>query len=172
IDAFFALRGSGRPDVVREHLPRPSAPRALDTRTKLRFLRTVARDASLRDRVICHLACYAGLRVAEIVALDVADVRLSARKGSVRVRGKGRFGGKDRTVPLHAEVRSSVEAPLDDLGRPASGPPCACGRARAACGCAAGAGSGARTAPCHCTPRFALPSRHRWTISADPPRGR
>jgi len=122
IDAFFALRGSGRPDVVREHLPRPSAPRALDTRTKLRFLRTVARDASLRDRVICHLACYAGLRVAEIVALDVADVRLSARKGSVRVRGKGRFGGKDRTVPLHAEVRSSVEAPLDDLGRPASGP--------------------------------------------------
>src|SRR5699024_7403540 len=51
-----------------------------------------------------------------------AAVRLWARKGSVRVRGRGRFGGKDRTVPLHAEVRSSVEAPLDDLGRPASGP--------------------------------------------------
>lgn len=27
VDAFFALRGSGRPAVVREHLARPSAPR-------------------------------------------------------------------------------------------------------------------------------------------------
>ncbi|MFE1400321.1 tyrosine-type recombinase/integrase [Nocardiopsis dassonvillei] len=122
VDAFFALRGSGRPAVVREHLPRPSAPRALDQRTLLRFLRTVARDASARDRAICHLAYYAGLRVAEIVALDVADIRLSARKGSVRVRGKGRSGGKDRTVPLHAQVRASLEELLDELGRPAAGP--------------------------------------------------
>ncbi|MGW8526960.1 tyrosine-type recombinase/integrase [Nocardiopsis sp. NPDC055824] len=122
VDAFFALRGSGRPAVVREHLARPSAPRALDQRTLLRFLRTVARDASPRDRAICHLAYYAGLRVAEIVALDVADLRLSARKGSVRVRGKGRLGGKDRTVPLHAQVRTTLEVLLDGLGRPAAGP--------------------------------------------------
>ncbi|PWV44593.1 tyrosine-type recombinase/integrase [Nocardiopsis sp. L17-MgMaSL7] len=122
VDAFFALRGSGRPAVVREHLPRPSAPRALDQRTLLRFLRTVARDASARDRAICHLAYYAGLRVAEIIALDVADLRLSARKGSVRVRGKGRSGGKDRTVPLHAQVRTTLEELLDELGRPAAGP--------------------------------------------------
>ncbi|WP_017611625.1 tyrosine-type recombinase/integrase [Nocardiopsis salina] len=122
IDAFFALRGSGRPDVVREHLARPSAPRALEARAKLRFLRTVARDASARDRVICHLAYYTGLRIAEIVALDAADIRLSARRGSVRVRGKGRLGGKDRTVPLHAEARASLELLLDELGRPAAGP--------------------------------------------------
>ncbi|MGW8435186.1 tyrosine-type recombinase/integrase [Nocardiopsis sp. NPDC055879] len=122
LDAFFALRGSGRPAVVREHLSRPSAPRALDQRTLLRFLRTVARDASVRDRVICHPAYYAGLRIAGIVALDVADLRASARKGTVRVRGKGRLGGKDRTVPLHAEIRSSLELLLDDLGRPGAGP--------------------------------------------------
>ncbi|WP_017625367.1 tyrosine-type recombinase/integrase [Nocardiopsis chromatogenes] len=122
VDAFFALRGSGRPAVVREHLNRPSAPRALEQRTLLRFLRTVARDATVRDRAVCHLAYYAGLRVAEIVALDVADVRLSARKGSVRVRGKGRSGGKDRTVPLHAQARATLEELLDDLGRPAAGP--------------------------------------------------
>ena len=122
VDAFFALRGSGRPVVVREHLSRPSAARALDQRTLLRFLRTVARDANPRDRAICHLAYYAGLRVAEIVALDVADIRLSARKGSVRVRGKGRLGGKDRTVPLHAQARTTLEELLDSLGRPAAGP--------------------------------------------------
>lgn len=52
----------------------------------------------------------------------MADIRASARKGTVRVRGKGRFGGKDRTVPLHAEVRSSLERLLDKLGRPSVGP--------------------------------------------------
>ncbi|MEU3020199.1 tyrosine-type recombinase/integrase [Nocardiopsis sp. NPDC007018] len=88
----------------------------LRQRTLLRFLRTVARDASGRDRAICHLTYYAGLRVAEIVALDVSDLRLSARKGSARVRGK------DRTVPLHAQVRTTLEGLLDDLGRPRSGP--------------------------------------------------
>lgn len=56
VDAFFALRGSGQPPVVREHLARPPAPRTLDQRTLLRFLRTVARDAGPRDRAICHLA--------------------------------------------------------------------------------------------------------------------
>lgn len=121
VDAFFTLRGSGRPEVVREHLNRPSAPRALDQRTLLRFLRSVARGASVRDRAICHLAYYAGLRVAESVALDVADTRLSARKGSVQVRGKGKSGGKDRTVPLHAQARATLEALLDELGRPATG---------------------------------------------------
>jgi len=122
VDAFFALRGSGRPAVVREHLARPSAPRALDQRALLRFLRTVARDATPRDRSICHLAYYTGLRIAEIVALDTADIRLSARRGSVRVRGKGRFGGKDRTVPLHAQARTTLEELLDGLGRPTAGP--------------------------------------------------
>ncbi|OOC52489.1 MULTISPECIES: hypothetical protein [Nocardiopsis] len=52
VDAFFALRGSGRPAVVREHLARPSAPRVLDQRALLRLLRTVARDAGPRDRAI------------------------------------------------------------------------------------------------------------------------
>ncbi|MGW8528382.1 tyrosine-type recombinase/integrase [Nocardiopsis sp. NPDC055824] len=72
--------------------------------------------------MICHLAYYAGLRVAEIVALEVADVRLSVRKGSVRVRGKDRPDGKDRTVPLHAQVRTTLEELLDGLGRPAARP--------------------------------------------------
>lgn len=103
---------------MHERLPRPSAPRALDQRTLLRFLRTVARDAGPRDRAICHLAYYTGLRVAEIVALDLADIRLFARKGSVRVRGKGRLGGRDRTVPLHAQACTTLEELLDELDRP------------------------------------------------------
>ncbi|WP_246062232.1 hypothetical protein [Haloactinospora alba] len=53
------------------------------------------------------------------IALDAADVRLSARKGSVRARGRGRLGGKDRTVPLHAQARTTLEELLGEPGRPA-----------------------------------------------------
>jgi integrase/recombinase XerC len=43
-----------------------------------------------RDRAIGRLLFHSGLRVAELVALDVDDVPLSARKGKVIVRnGKG-----------------------------------------------------------------------------------
>jgi site-specific recombinase XerC len=52
----------------------------------------------IRDRTIALLPLYAGTRIAEIAALDAADVRLSARKGEVHLVGKGE---KSRTVPVH-----------------------------------------------------------------------
>lgn len=45
-----------------------------------------------RDKALALLSSFAGLRISEVVGLDVADVRLSARKGDLRVRGKGRDG--------------------------------------------------------------------------------
>lgn len=78
--------------MVREHLTRPSAPQALDQRVLLRFLRTVACDAGPQDRAICHLAYYASLRVAEIAALDVACIRLSAKEGECAGAGQGTSG--------------------------------------------------------------------------------
>ncbi|MGW8529727.1 MULTISPECIES: site-specific integrase [Nocardiopsidaceae] len=47
---------------------------------------------------------------------------LSARKGSVRVRGKGRSGGRDHSVPLYARARTTPAELLGELGRPAAGP--------------------------------------------------
>ncbi len=50
---------------------------------------------------------YTGLRLAELVALDVDDLRMSARKGVVIVRsGKG---DAYREVPLNALVRQVLE---------------------------------------------------------------
>jgi site-specific recombinase XerD len=50
---------------------------------------------------------YTGLRLAELVALDVDDVKVSARKGIVVVRsGKG---DAYREVPLNALVRQVLE---------------------------------------------------------------
>ena len=59
-------------------------------------------------------AAVAGTRIAEITALDVADVRLSARKGEIHLVGKDE---KARTVPVHPKLRAALAAWLDE--RPA-----------------------------------------------------
>lgn len=58
----------------------------------------------------------AGLRVGEVVGLDVVDVTLRDRSGWVKVRGKGR---KERRAPLSNEARKVLEGYL--AMRPESG---------------------------------------------------
>ncbi|MGM0577199.1 MAG: tyrosine recombinase XerC [Myxococcota bacterium] len=59
--------------------------------------------ASLRDRAIVHLLYAAGVRVSELVGLDVHDVDLD--QGWVRVTGKGR---KTRRVPIHGRCADAL----------------------------------------------------------------
>ena len=59
----------------------------------------------LRDRALVELLYGAGLRVGEMVSLDVRDVDL--HRGDVRVMGKG---GKERVVPLPAAAREALSA--------------------------------------------------------------
>jgi integrase/recombinase XerC len=63
--------------------------------------------AGLRDRCALELLYGAGLRVSELVGLDVSDF-LDGRS-AVRVLGKG---GKERVVPLVAKARAALEAYL------------------------------------------------------------
>ena len=64
-------------------------------------------DASplgLRDRALLETAYGSGLRVSELVGVDLADVDLAS--GTVRVRaGKG---GKDRIVPISAPAAKAI----------------------------------------------------------------
>jgi integrase/recombinase XerC len=52
-----------------------------------------------RDTVVALLPFYAELRISELVGLDLDDVALSAQKSTLRIRGKGRDGGKLRELP-------------------------------------------------------------------------
>jgi integrase/recombinase XerC len=72
--------------------------------------------AGRRDRAVVELLYAAGLRVGELVALDLADLQLTQRV--VRVRGKGR---KERLVPFGRPAARAIEAYLPDRARWRSG---------------------------------------------------
>ncbi|WP_298800455.1 tyrosine recombinase XerC [uncultured Pseudonocardia sp.] len=113
LDDFYTRRGLGPASARREALPR-HAPKALAHRELLRYLRAVEHCGSARDTVVALLPFYAGLRVCEVVGLDLDDIALSARKGRLRVRGKGRDGGKLRELPLtRPELRTALAAWLE-----------------------------------------------------------
>jgi integrase/recombinase XerC len=67
--------------------------------------------AGLRDRCAFELLYGAGLRVSELVGLDLADLLEGVT--AVRVRGKG---GKERIVPLVAKAREATQRYLARRG--------------------------------------------------------
>ncbi|MFD2355880.1 tyrosine recombinase XerC [Nonomuraea ferruginea] len=108
IDDFYSRRNLGKPQAPRERDSLRTAPRALDTRRTRRYIHHVQFTASPRDKAIALLPYYAGLRISEVVGLDLADVRLSAGKGELRIRGKGRDDGKTRLLPVHPGLSQAL----------------------------------------------------------------
>ncbi|WP_261575470.1 tyrosine-type recombinase/integrase [Frankia gtarii] len=97
---FYTRLGLGAHQARTEVLPL-RAPAALDPHQTRRYLRAVEACPSPRDRAIALLPYYAGLRIGEVVALDLVDIRLSSREGELIVAGKERDGGRQRTLPIH-----------------------------------------------------------------------
>ena len=104
VDDFYARRGLGPARAKRADVP-AAAPRALGPKAQIRYLRAVQACESARDRALALVPFYAGARIAETVALDLDDVRLSARKGALRVLGKGE---RLREVPIHPQLRTAL----------------------------------------------------------------
>lgn len=108
INALYSQLGLGPANADRIDLPDQS-PRALNEADTRRMLRGAERLDSPRDRAILRTLYYSGVRSAELVDLDVDDVPTTARTGKVIVRaGKGRHGGKPRTVPTAPELRTGL----------------------------------------------------------------
>jgi integrase/recombinase XerD len=124
----FALREGVVDDDPTAGVVRPRLPRALphpltvDEVTAIVEAPGDATPSAARDRAILELLYGAGLRVSELVGLDVDDVDLE--DASVRVMGKG---SKERLVPVGRMARDAVAAYLT-RGRPAL----ATGRSRGA----------------------------------------
>lgn len=84
---------------------KPPLPRVLQVDEAAR---AVEAPALARDRALFEVAYGAGLRVSELVSLDVGDLQLEAGLVTVR-RGKG---GKGRVVPLGEGAVSALRAHL------------------------------------------------------------
>ncbi|HUQ24491.1 MAG TPA: tyrosine recombinase XerC [Burkholderiales bacterium] len=63
-----------------------------------------------RDRAMFELLYSSGLRLSELVSLDVGDGRLDLREAEVTVTGKG---SKTRTVPIGARAREALKDWID-----------------------------------------------------------
>ena len=98
-----ALVGTPRQD---HHLPAH-----LGEAEMARLLETpdTSRPLGRRDRAILELFYASGLRLSELVGLDVEDVNLASR--TVRVMGKGR---KERLVPFNRSTEAALRAWLQD----------------------------------------------------------
>jgi len=85
-------------------------PKALSVESAQRLLDGYEGDSSLtrvRDRAMFELLYSSGLRLGELVALDLGDGRLDLEAGEVTVTGKG---SKTRTVPVGAKARAALVA--------------------------------------------------------------
>jgi integrase/recombinase XerC len=93
---------------VRAPKPPKRLPKALSVEQMQRLLEAQADGApgALRDRAMFELMYSSGLRLAELVQLDVGDGRLDLREGEVTVTGKG---AKTRTVPVGARARQALQ---------------------------------------------------------------
>ena len=104
-------RGCGNDPCVGLRAPRAPRhlPQALSPEAVQRLLEADGANEVLtaRDRAMFELLYSSGLRLAELVALDVDDGRLDLAAGEVTVIGKGR---KTRVVPVGAPARAALAA--------------------------------------------------------------
>lgn len=97
--------------AVKELKRQQLAPKGLDRAQVRKLLREVELRQDVRANAVFHLLLYTGCRVGDVVALELGDLMLSERSGTVVFRhGKG---NKQRSVPLPLPARKTVQGYLD-----------------------------------------------------------
>ncbi len=110
-DPARALPFPRRPHRLPRTLPRIDLNAALDR------LAAAGDPAAPRDRALLEMTYSAGLRLSELVGLDVRD--LDRAGALLRVRGKGR---RERIAPVGARALAALEAYLAHEGRTHAAP--------------------------------------------------
>ncbi len=101
------LRANPVQGVRAPRVPRP-LPKVLSVEQAQRLLDADPGEqvARKRDLAMFELMYSSGLRLAEVVSLNVDDGRLDLREAQVTVTGKG---GRTRTVPVGAKARAALQ---------------------------------------------------------------
>lgn len=96
---------------VKELRRQQLAPKGLERSQVRRLLREIELRQDIRANAIFSLFLYTGARVSDVVSLELPDLLMGERSGSVVFRlGKG---GKQRTVPLPLPARQALQAYLE-----------------------------------------------------------
>jgi integrase/recombinase XerC len=96
---------------VKELRRQPLAPKGLERPDVRRLLREIELRQDVRANAIFGLMLYTGCRVSDLVNLELSDLLIGERTGSVVFRhGKG---NKQRTVPLPLPARRAMQVYLE-----------------------------------------------------------
>ncbi|MHB1000491.1 MAG: tyrosine-type recombinase/integrase [Armatimonadota bacterium] len=109
---FFGWIGGENPaaDVKSMKIVDPGV-QAISMAELRRLLREVHVHKNVRDIAILELLCHTGIRVGELVEARLADIDMSEKRGSIKIRhGKGRTS---REIPLNNDVRKALSAWLE-----------------------------------------------------------
>lgn len=93
----------------------PREPRGLSDLELRRFLREVDRRAGLRDQAIVYTLLETGMRVSELVALEVDQVAVGGRRAMALVEDE-RACGRSRRLTLGPDARRTLKAYLMERG--------------------------------------------------------
>lgn len=96
---------------VKELKRQELAPKGLEQSQVRKLLREVELRGDIRANAIFHLFLFTGARVGDLVGLELHDLMIAERSGTVVFRlGKG---NKQRSVPLSLPARRTMEAYLE-----------------------------------------------------------
>jgi integrase len=65
----------------------------------------IEQEARGMERIVVHLGLHIGFRRVEVLRLKVSDIKL----GKMKLIGKGRQGGKPRTLTLHPQTLPELD---------------------------------------------------------------
>ena len=96
--------------VVKELKRQKLVPKGLEQNQVRKLLREINLRNDIRSQAIFSLFLHTGCRVSDLVQIELSDLIISERSGSVVFRnGKG---GKERQVPLTLECRKAIQGYL------------------------------------------------------------
>jgi integrase/recombinase XerD len=123
IEKYFAAisvfsRFLGRAEIVldiqyKEKVKECEIPESLKEGEEKRLLKEVELDRNLRNTAIVYTLLYTGIRVSELCALNIDDIKISDKKGRLLVKNKK--GEIERIVPLSKEVSKHLKKYIDSL---------------------------------------------------------
>jgi integrase/recombinase XerD len=94
---------------VGKSLPRPLTVQQVDELLEQPSRRST--PEALRDRAMLELLYATGLRVTELVSLDLDNISLDPRSPSVRCMGKG---AKERIIPIHEQALQALAGYMNE----------------------------------------------------------